>query len=127
VPPKAGNRILPGGGGQYRCHGLIGLADPPVDTHARSAAAAVCSPGGGGLRSGCAAAKKNDYGRKYMYKILVVDDEDKIRELIKKYASFEGYEVEEASGGLEAISLIRNRDFDLVILDIMMSECLNYV
>ena len=42
-----------------------------------------------------------------MSKILIVDDEDKIRDIIKKYATFDGYEVEEASGGLEAVSKCR--------------------
>lgn len=55
-------------------------------------------------------------------KILVVDDEIKIREIIKKYAEFEGHEVSEASGGLEAINICRNREFDIIILDIMMPD-----
>ncbi|MBE6572553.1 MAG: response regulator transcription factor [Ruminococcaceae bacterium] len=57
-----------------------------------------------------------------MSKILVVDDETKIREIIKKYAVFEGHEVTEASGGLEAVSLCREKDFDIIILDIMMPD-----
>ena len=57
-----------------------------------------------------------------MSKILVVDDEMKIREIIKKYATFEGHEVTEASGGLEAVSLCREKDFDIIILDIMMPD-----
>lgn len=57
-----------------------------------------------------------------MSKLLVVDDEAKIREIIKKYAEFEGHEVIEASGGLEAISLCREKEFDLIILDIMMPD-----
>ena len=40
-----------------------------------------------------------------MYHILVVDDEAKIREIIKKYALFEGYRVSEAANGMEAIDL----------------------
>ena len=55
-----------------------------------------------------------------MYKILVVDDEIKIRELVRKYAEFEGHIVKEASDGRDAISLISKEDFDIVILDIMM-------
>lgn len=58
----------------------------------------------------------------YMYNILVVDDEDKIRSLIRKYAEFEGHCVTEASGGLEAITLIAEKDFDIIILDIMMPD-----
>ena len=57
-----------------------------------------------------------------MSKLLVVDDELKIREIIKKYAEFEGHTVTEASGGLEAISLCKSNDFDIIILDIMMPD-----
>lgn len=57
-----------------------------------------------------------------MTKILVVDDEIKIRELIKKYAIFEGYEVTEAENGLDAIKICQNNKFDLIIMDIMMPE-----
>ncbi len=55
-----------------------------------------------------------------MYKLLIVDDEEKIREFIKKYAVFEGYETEEASDGMEAVEKCRRSDFDLIIMDIMM-------
>ncbi len=57
-----------------------------------------------------------------MYKILVVDDEINIRELIKKYASFEGHEVEDASNGLEAIEKVKSHDYDIIVMDIMMPE-----
>jgi len=57
-----------------------------------------------------------------MYKILVVDDEDRIRELIKKYAAFEGHEVTEAANGMEAIETARTKDFDIIIMDVMMPE-----
>lgn len=57
-----------------------------------------------------------------MSKILIVDDEDKIRDIIKKYAEFDGYEVEEASGGLEAVTKCRDKDYDIIILDIMMPD-----
>ena len=57
-----------------------------------------------------------------MSKLLIVDDENNIRELIKKYASFEGYEVCEAIDGLEAIEKCKNEDFDIVIMDVMMPE-----
>ena len=55
-----------------------------------------------------------------MYNILVVDDEEKIRELIRKYAEFEGYGIAEAADGMEAVEICRQKDFDLIILDIMM-------
>jgi len=57
-----------------------------------------------------------------MSKILIVDDEYRIREIIKKYALFEGYEVSEAVDGLQAISLCRTEKFDLIIMDITMPD-----
>ena len=57
-----------------------------------------------------------------MYHLLVVDDEEAIRTLIKKYATFEGYQVTEASNGMEAVELCRKQRFDLIIMDVMMPE-----
>lgn len=57
-----------------------------------------------------------------MYHILVVDDEARIRSIIKKYAEFEGHTVTEAADGMEAVHLCRSNEFDLVIMDIMMPE-----
>ena len=57
-----------------------------------------------------------------MYNILVVDDEARIRSIIKKYAEFEGYTVSEAADGMEAIYLCRTQKYDIVIMDIMMPE-----
>ena len=57
-----------------------------------------------------------------MKKILVVDDEDKIRIIIKKYAEFEGYAITEASNGMEAIEACQRENFDLIIMDVMMPE-----
>lgn len=57
-----------------------------------------------------------------MDKILVVDDEEKIRTIIRKYAEFEGYDVTEAKDGIEALQLCRSQDFDVIILDIMMPK-----
>ncbi len=57
-----------------------------------------------------------------MYKILIIDDEEKIRMLIKKYAEFEGHEASEAKDGLEAISLCREHNYDILIMDAMMPE-----
>ena len=57
-----------------------------------------------------------------MYHILVVDDEIRIRSIIRKYAEFEGHRVTEAGDGMEAVSLARREQFDLIILDIMMPE-----
>ena len=57
-----------------------------------------------------------------MYKLLVVDDEPKIREVIKEYGEFNGYEVSEASDGMSAVGLCKLNDYDLIILDIMMPK-----
>lgn len=57
-----------------------------------------------------------------MKKILVVDDEEKIRHIIRKYGEFEGYEIKEAADGMEAVRMCEIEDFDLVILDVMMPE-----
>ena len=57
-----------------------------------------------------------------MYKILIVDDEAKIREVIKEYAEFSGYEVTEAEDGMSAIGLCKLNDYDLIIMDIMLPK-----
>ena len=57
-----------------------------------------------------------------MYQLLIADDEQKIREVIREYAEFSGYGVTEASDGMEVITLCKNNRFDLVILDIMMPK-----
>lgn len=57
-----------------------------------------------------------------MYKILVVDDEERIREVIREYAEFEGHSVTEASDGLEAINICRSQDFDVIVMDVMMPK-----
>lgn len=57
-----------------------------------------------------------------MSKILVVDDEEKLRGIIRKYAEFDGYEVTEASDGMEAVELCQSDSFDMIIMDIMMPE-----
>ncbi len=57
-----------------------------------------------------------------MYNLLIADDEEMIRNLIRKYAEFEGHKVTEASDGMEAVMLCRNNKYDLIIMDIMMPE-----
>ena len=57
-----------------------------------------------------------------MFKILVVDDEKSIREVLRTYAEFEGHEVVEARDGLEAIDKVREEDFDVIVMDIMMPK-----
>ena len=53
-------------------------------------------------------------------RILIVDDEKLIRDVIKEYLSLEGYEVEEAEDGSEAVEKAMSKDYDLIIMDIMM-------
>lgn len=55
-----------------------------------------------------------------MYHLLVVDDEANIRNVVREYAEFEEYEVTEAENGMEAVNLCREKDFDLIIMDVMM-------
>ena len=57
-----------------------------------------------------------------MYKILVVDDEEKIRKVIKEYAEFEGHTAYEAENGMKAIEICKENDFDIIIMDVMMPK-----
>ena len=57
-----------------------------------------------------------------MYIVLIVDDEDRIRDIIKEYLDFEGYTYDEASNGMEAIEKIKENEYSVVILDIMMPK-----
>ena len=61
-----------------------------------------------------------------MYKVLVVDDEENIREVIKEYAEFEGHEVDEACDGMQAVDMVRDRDYDIIIMDVMMPRLDGY-
>lgn len=61
-----------------------------------------------------------------MQKILVVDDEKMIRNVIKEYAEFDGFEVTEAEDGMEAVEICRKEDFDLIVMDIMMPRLDGY-
>ncbi len=56
------------------------------------------------------------------YSVLVVDDEKNIRQLIRKYAEFEGHFVTEAENGMRAVELCRKNNYDIIIMDIMMPE-----
>lgn len=57
-----------------------------------------------------------------MNKILIVDDEDAIREGLKEYAEFMGYEVVEAKDGMEAVNICKEQDFDVIVMDVMMPK-----
>ena len=55
-----------------------------------------------------------------MAKILIVDDEPRIRELIREHLQYSGYICEEAADGTAALTQLSGGAFDLVILDLMM-------
>ena len=59
-------------------------------------------------------------------KILVVDDEELIRNVIKEYLINDSYEVDEADNGLEAIEMAKNNNYDLIVMDIMMPKMDGY-
>ena len=61
-----------------------------------------------------------------MYRILVVDDEENSREVIKEYAEFEGHQVSEACDGMQAIEMVKNNDYDIIIMDVMMPRLDGY-
>jgi DNA-binding response OmpR family regulator len=55
-----------------------------------------------------------------MATILIVDDEQKIRKVIREYAEFNGFEVSEAEDGMDAVNMCREHDYDIIIMDVMM-------
>ena len=59
-----------------------------------------------------------------MASILIVDDEENIRRVVREYAEFEGYTVVEAEDGMDAVTKTRAEEFDVIIMDIMM-PCLD--
>ncbi len=61
-----------------------------------------------------------------MDRLLIVDDEEKIREVLREYGEFEGYEIIEAEDGMQAVKLCKTNDFDLIVMDIMMPKLDGY-
>lgn len=57
-----------------------------------------------------------------MYKMLIADDEENIRSMIKEYAEFLGHAVTETDNGMGAVALCREWDFDIVVMDVMMPK-----
>lgn len=55
-------------------------------------------------------------------KVLIVDDEDMIRNVLKEYVEFEGNEAFEAADGMEAVKMCRDEDFDIILMDVMMPK-----
>ncbi len=61
-----------------------------------------------------------------MSKLLIVDDEVNIRAVVREYAEFEEYEVDEAENGMEAVEKCRQNHYDLIIMDVMMPKLDGY-
>ncbi|MBQ4310444.1 MAG: response regulator transcription factor [Oscillospiraceae bacterium] len=59
-------------------------------------------------------------------RILIVDDEAMIRNVVREYAEFEGFEAVEAGDGMEAVEICRKQDFDCIVMDIMMPKLDGY-
>ncbi len=53
-------------------------------------------------------------------KVLIVDDEDMIRNVLREYVEFEGNEAYEACDGMQAVEICRSNDFDVILMDVMM-------
>lgn len=53
-------------------------------------------------------------------KVLIVDDEEMIRNVLKEYIEFEGNETYEAENGLQAVKMCKENDYDIILMDIMM-------
>ena len=58
--------------------------------------------------------------------ILIVDDEQGIRDVLREYLELEGYEVDEAVDGMDAIRQAKARDYDLIVMDVMMPKLDGY-
>ena len=61
-----------------------------------------------------------------MYTLLIVDDEEKIRQVIREYAEFHGFSVLEAQDGMEAVNLTKLHPVDLILMDVMMPKLDGY-
>ena len=61
-----------------------------------------------------------------MAKILIVDDEQGIRDVLREYLELDGYEVGEAVDGMDAIKQAKAGDYDLIIMDVMMPKLDGY-
>lgn len=55
-------------------------------------------------------------------KVLIVDDEDMIRNVLKEYVEFEGNQAFEAADGMEAVRMCRDNDYDMILMDVMMPK-----
>ena len=58
--------------------------------------------------------------------VLIIDDEELIRNVVREYCLNEGYKVYEASNGIEGLNALENNDIDIIVLDIMMPKMDGY-
>ena len=58
--------------------------------------------------------------------VLIIDDEELIRNVVREYCLNEGYKVYEASNGIEGLNTLENNDIDIIVLDIMMPKMDGY-
>ncbi|MBE5742209.1 MAG: response regulator transcription factor [Clostridiales bacterium] len=57
-----------------------------------------------------------------MYKVLIVDDEAMIREVLAEFAEFEGFEPYQATDGMDAVNKCKQNDYDIILMDVMMPK-----
>jgi len=76
----------------------------------------------GGLRPATPASKEAAGHPQPRGRVLVVDDNSINRDLLRQWLTRQGHEVEEASGGGEALSQIRRNDYDIILLDLVMPD-----
>lgn len=60
--------------------------------------------------------------RRLFMKVLIVDDEEMIRAVLREYIEFEGGTADEAQDGMEAVKLCRENDYDIILMDVMMPK-----
>ena len=53
-------------------------------------------------------------------KVLIVDDEEMIRNVLREYIEFEGNEAFEAEDGIQAVKMCKENDYDIILMDVMM-------
>ena len=70
--------------------------------------------------------QNHERGCSAMSKLLIVDDEVNIRAVVREYAEFEEYDVDEAENGMEAVEKCKKNDYDLIIMDVMMPKLDGY-
>src|SRR5690242_17021996 len=86
----------------------------------QSHASQQCMRGDGDMREESGAAEASGVAGKPARRILIVDDEPTVREVLGQYLQLEGYTIMQAADGLDALRLAEASPPDLVILDLML-------